>query len=835
MNYQWVIDRVDNYIVDRSRAVILVFLLVTVVFTGGLSDIETESGQQQFIEELPSFQALEDVQRDFGARFPGVNTTSTLIQTDQNVLSKPALLDLLRTQERVADSESLRVANTTSVARTVARTIDPEATTLDEQIRAVERATPAEIDAAVRRAADGRGFQTRLSTDFNRRSASATATEATITHRAGPGADGGGGPGGATEFPPNAEERIERLAAAEADASTIRAQGVPPDTTTTTLTVVLPLALVLIVVMLGVAYRDPVDLLIGLVGITMTLIWTFGFIGLVGIPFAVLLIAVPPILIAVGIDFGIHAINRYREERVDGMGVTDAMRATTDQVSVAFFIVMGTSSIGFLSNVVSAFPPTRDFGLTAAVGIVFTFLIFGVFVPATKVWVDRLSERYPIPTVTQTPLGSESSPLGRVLAGGVTVAERAPVIFVLFVVLATAGGGVYASGVETGFSPDDFQPAAETPDYLQHLPESIRPPAEYEYVKLDNFRDEQFEQEGQVLIYVEGPMRSDTALERLHRAGRDPPPTFERDGQYADAQSIATLIRSRARTDPDVRRVVERNDRDGDGIPDDDLSQVYAAMELSTGEDDLSGFLSEDRRSALVVYTVDGDEPNDAITDDAYRVADDMEYEAQPTGNAVIFDEALSLVLETVIQSLVLTLVGAALFLVFVYWVVEGTPSLGVANVVPILITVVALVASMRAVGINFNAINGTILAIAVGLGIDYSVHVVHRFVDEYEDRALYPALRRTVVGTGGALTGSMLTTVFGVGVLAIALNPAVGVFGSLIALSVLYAYLTSIVVLPSVLVLWARFVDAPSDESATRPAPGSDGAVAGTERNTDM
>jgi predicted RND superfamily exporter protein len=835
MNYQWVIDRVDNYIVDRSRAVILVFLLVTVVFTGGLSDIETESGQQQFIEELPSFQALEDVQRDFGARFPGVNTTSTLIQTDQNVLSKPALLDLLRTQERVADSESLRVANTTSVARTVARTLDPEATTLDEQIRAVERATPAEIDAAVRRAADGRGFQTRLSTDFNRRSASATATEATITHRAGPGADGGGGPGGATEFPPNAEERIERLAAAEADASTIRAQGVPPDTTTTTLTIVLPLALVLIVVMLGVAYRDPVDLLIGLVGITMTLIWTFGFIGLVGIPFAVLLIAVPPILIAVGIDFGIHAINRYREERVDGMGVTDAMRATTDQVSVAFFIVMGTSSIGFLSNVVSAFPPTRDFGLTAAVGIVFTFLIFGVFVPATKVWVDRLSERYPIPTVTQTPLGSESSPLGRVLAGGVTVAERAPVIFVLFVVLATAGGGVYASGVETGFSPDDFQPAAETPDYLQHLPESIRPPAEYEYVKLDNFRDEQFEQEGQVLIYVEGPMRSDTALERLHRAGRDPPPTFERDGQYADAQSIATLIRSRARTDPDVRRVVERNDRDGDGIPDDDLSQVYAAMELSTGEDDLSGFLSEDRRSALVVYTVDGDEPNDAITDDAYRVADDMEYEAQPTGNAVIFDEALSLVLETVIQSLVLTLVGAALFLVFVYWVVEGTPSLGVANVVPILITVVALVASMRAVGINFNAINGTILAIAVGLGIDYSVHVVHRFVDEYEDRALYPALRRTVVGTGGALTGSMLTTVFGVGVLAIALNPAVGVFGSLIALSVLYAYLTSIVVLPSVLVLWARFVDAPSDESATRPAPGSDGAVAGTERNTDM
>jgi len=812
MNYQWLIDRVDHYIVDHSRTVILVFLVATLLFSGGLGSIETESGQQQFIEDLPSFQALEDVQQDFGTSFSRVSTTTTLVQSDQNVLSKPALLDLLRTQERISESDPLRVEDTSSSAQTVARTLDPDATTLDEQIRAVERATPGEIDTAVRRAADrNQGFGSRVSTDFNRRSASASATEATVTHRAGPGAGSEGGPGGASEFPANKEQRIERLISAEASGSTIRVLGTPPDTTTTTLTVVLPIALVLIVVMLAIAYRDLVDLLIGLVAIVMTLIWTFGFIGLVGIPFAVLLIAVPPILIAVGIDFGIHAINRYREERVTGTGVTESMRLTTDQVSVAFFIVMGTSAIGFLSNVISAFPPTRDFGITAAAGIVFTFLIFGVFVPATKVFVDRLRERYPIPTITQTPLGSESSPLGRVLAGGVTVAERAPVIFLLLVVLTTAGAGVYASGVETGFSPDDFQPAAETPAYLQHLPEPIRPPAEFEYVKLDNYRDENFDQEGSVLMYVEGPMQADTALERLDQAGSNPPPTFVREGREAESQSVVTLVRARARNDSAFRQVVERNDRNDNGIPDDNLAQVYAALEESTDEDRLSEFLSADRRSALVIYSVDGDEPNDAITDDAYRVAGDLRYRAQPTGNAVIFDEALALVLETVIQSLVLTLTGAALFLILVYWVVEGRPSLGIANIAPILITVVALVASMRAFGISFNAINGTILAIAVGLGIDYSVHVVHRFIDEYAERDLYPALRRTVVGTGGALTGSMLTTVFGVGVLALALNPAVGVFGVLIAMSVLYAYLTSIVVLPSILVLWARFVDGAS------------------------
>jgi predicted RND superfamily exporter protein len=195
---------------------------------------------------------------------------------------------------------------------------------------------------------------------------------------------------------------------------------------------------------------------------------------------------------------------------------------------------------------------------------------------------------------------------------------------------------------------------------------------------------------------------------------------------------------------------------------------------------------------------------------------------ARPTGNAVIFDEALGLVFETVLQSMVLTVVGAAAFLILAYWVLEGRPSLGLANMVPILITIVALVASMRALDIKFNAINGTILAIAIGLGIDYSVHIVHRFVDEFAERDLYPALHRTVVGTGGALTGSMLTTVSGVGVLALALNPAVGVFGLLIALSVLYAYLASMFVLPSILVLWARYIDHGSEHvrGSTRSGP---------------
>ncbi|MFB6360099.1 MAG: RND family transporter, partial [Halobacteriales archaeon] len=421
MEYQWVIDWVDARITGQPRTVMLLFLVATLVFATGLGAVETESGQEQFIEDLPSFQALEDVERDFGTSFGQTTTSSTLIQDSRNVLAKPALLRMLRAQKRIADNDGLRVTSTSSPARTVARTLNPQAKTLDRQIIAVEQATPAEITAAVR-AADARDptFSNQLSDDFTRASAAATAAQATITHKAGRGEGATGGPGGGSAFPPNRDERIRLIL--DETAPDVQLLGSPPDTITDTLLIVLPGALLFITLFLIVAYRDLADLVIGLIAITMTLVWTFGFLGLAGIPFNVILVAVPPLLIAIGIDFGIHAVNRYREERVRGLGIDRSMQLTTNQVTVAFFIVMGTSAIGFLSNLSSAFPPTQDFGLAAAAGIVFTFLIFGVFVPAAKVWLDHARERYPIPTLSESPFGSEGSAFGRALSGGVYVA-----------------------------------------------------------------------------------------------------------------------------------------------------------------------------------------------------------------------------------------------------------------------------------------------------------------------------------------------------------------------------------------------------------------------------
>jgi len=182
-----------------------------------------------------------------------------------------------------------------------------------------------------------------------------------------------------------------------------------------------------------------------------------------------------------------------------------------------------------------------------------------------------------------------------------------------------------------------------------------------------------------------------------------------------------------------------------------------------------------------------------------------------------VFQSIAAIIFASALRSLVTALVATALFLALVYRVLVGRAVFGVINLLPIVVAVALLAGTMRLFGVPFNALTATVLAIALGLGTDYSAHVVHRFTDEFEgetnpsertDDEVFDALTRTVRGTGGALTGSMLTTVAGTGVLVLAITPVLGQFGLVTALSIFYSYLTAVLLTPSVIVVWHRYFE---------------------------
>ncbi|WP_338742522.1 efflux RND transporter permease subunit [Haloplanus salilacus] len=823
------IDALDAWIVDRPVRVVLLFLVVSGVFALGLGGGGTDSGTDQFTEDVPAEQALREVNDNFErTTFDDDTGTTQLIQSGANVLSKPELLRMLRAQNRLTDHEDLQVAGTTSVARAVARTLDPSADSIDDEIRAVERATPAQIDRAVRTTVDDNpGLRAVVSEDYNARSASASATIGTVTHRLPSGTSEGAGTSGSSPLTP-IQLQAQNVVASVGGDITVFGSGITSeelgDVINDSLALVIPAAVALILLFLIVAYRDPIDLLLGLVALAMAMLWTFGFMGLAGIAFSQLLIAIPPLLLAVGIDFGIHAINRYREEHVGDVSVRGAMRVATDQLVVAFFIVTGTTVLGFAANLTSGLSSIRELGIVAAVGIVFTFLVFGVFLPAAKVLADSWRERVGLPEFGSAALGDEKSLLGRILPVGVHIARTAPRLFLVVVLVSTAVMGQYGAGVDSRFTQDDFLPPEEPPAYLDYVPEPFRP-GDYTVTQTTNFLERNFQtgEEDTTTVYVEGPLHQDYALEAMWRAGDDPPPSFVADGGHARETSIVTVIRDYAERDPEFAALVARNDRNDNGVPDDNLRTIYAALLDSPARDRALNYITDDYSSARIQYSVEADATQEEVTDDTRQVADRMRFEATATGGVIVLKAVSDVIGESAFRSLVIALVAAAAFLVLVYAVLEGRPSLGLVNVLPIAVTVAALASTMRFLDIPFNVLTGTSLSIAIGLGIDYSAHLLHRFVEEYDASTdVDDALLETVRGTGGALTGSMLTTVSGLGVLWLAISPILGQFGLLIALSVLYSYLASILVLPTTLVLWDRYVSLGPGRLSTTAGPGS-------------
>lgn len=809
IDYQKYIEIIDDWIVNRDTTVVGIFLIVTLLLSGGLGMTATDSGTSQFTENVPAQEAFDNVNDNFERQpFERGTGSTTLIHRSSNVLSKSSILEMLRAQHRLKEDDSQDVVGTNSVAQSVALTVDPNATTLSAQIDAVESAPASVVKQAAQQTLEERpSIAGLLSKDLNRREPSASATIATVTHRVG-GTSDSAGTQGTSPLTPIQQEAVFIVGSTGADITVFGSglisaelQSVISDS----LILVIPAAVILILFFLIVSYRDPFDLLIGLICLGMTILWTFGFMGWAGIPFTQMLIAVPPLLLAVGIDFGIHAVNRYREERVQGTEVSTSMRLTTDQLLPAFFIVTGTTVLGFAANGASDLAPIRDFGLVAAVGIVFTFLIFGIFLPSLKHFIDRKREKYNLPTFSIAPIGSEDSAVGRVLTVGVGIARRTPHTFFVIVLLSTAVMGAYGTGVDTRFTTEDFLPPEENPEYFEELPASLAP-GEYTVTDTINFLEENFEssESDSVTIYMEGPMQRDYALESIYKANQNPPDSFVSNGRRASATSILGVINQYERQSPKFRQLVQANDIDNNGIPDKNLPAIYDELYASPYGDEARSYLTDDYSKARIVYSVKSDASQAEVTADTRELANDMRFEATATGSVVVLKAVSDVIAESAYISLALAILASAVFLVIAYWIIEQRPSLGIANLVPILVTIAALAATMRYLDIPFNVLTGTTLSIGIGLGIDYSAHLVHRFSEEFrESTTLFEALSIAVSGTGGALAGSMLTTTTGTGVLVLAITPILGQFGLLIALSVLYSFVASVVILPTTLVMW--------------------------------
>ena len=612
--------------------------------------------------------------------------------------------------------------------------------------------------------------------------------------------------------------------------------------------IITPVALVLVLGILAITYRDVVDVLLGLVGIGVVMAWLAGLLGWLEIPTSQLLIAVPFLLIGLSIDYALHVVMRYREARAgtlevaspefDGgetgptegvaRGIRTGMALGIGGVVLALAAATFSTGIGFLSNVVSPLPAIQDFALLSAGGILATFVAFGIFVPALKVEVDGVLENRFGRDRAKPPFGVTPGPINRALGTGVVLARRAPLVVVFVAVLLAIGGAYGATGIDTEFNEADFLPE-DAPEWAKSLPGPFAPDTytisdDAEYLA-DNFQDP----DSQADILIRGDVTDPATLPAIEDARADDA-AMAREGTI-DARSDGTaavdgpltVLEDVAAENETVADGIDARDTTGDGVPDEDLEGLYDLL-YEVDADAAAAILERtdegEYESIRLVVSVRGDASAQSVSDDVRAFAlevedgtatdgDEAAVSAVATGGPVTTAVVQDALLETLVQAFAVTLVVIAGFLTVLYWVRHRALTLGLVTLAPVVAALAWLLGAMALLDVPFNSETAVITSLAIGLGVDYSIHLGERFVVERERQdGITAALESTITGTGGALLGSAATTTAGFGVLALALAPPLQRFGLVTGLSIVFAFVACLTVLPSLLVLRERLLE---------------------------
>lgn len=269
--------------------------------------------------------------------------------------------------------------------------------------------------------------------------------------------------------------------------------------------------------------------------------------------------------------------------------------------------------------------------------------------------------------------------------------------------------------------------------------------------------------------------------------------------------------------------MVDEADTDGDGVPDENLREIYDAVYAADSEQANATIHRSDGeyRALRLSVGLSGDVDTGTVTEEMRAVAttieDDTDLTVTATGRPIIEELVQRSLLSTLVEGFLITFAVIIGFLTLIFWLRYRSVTLGAVVMAPVVLSQTWLLGTMYLAGIAFTPETAIIVAIGIGIGVDYAIHIGERFIEEYQRQGdIIVALQRTVHGTGGALLASALTTAAGFGVLILALVPSLQRFGFVTGLAISYAFLASILVLPSLLAVWARITDSSGANTGT-------------------
>ncbi len=503
-----------------------------------------------------------------------------------------------------------------------------------------------------------------------------------------------------------------------------------------------------------------------------------GYLGWVQWPVTVVSSNFVSLLLIITLSLIIHLIVRYRELATIKPEATqyELVSETVHSKFTPSFYTSVTTMVAFGSLLVSGIRPVIDFGWMMVIGIIVSFLLAFLLFPAALMLLPRLN-----------------TPVTRDMTGAVTSAiadfiqHRTRAALWLFTALVVVGlTGIPRLSVENRFI-DYYKDSTEIYQGMTLIDQKLGGTTPMDVIidaPADEVLTEDEIEDGVDITAYSYWFNSDGLREvaRIHQYLDELPETGKVLSVHTGMQLLESLNK-------------------GKPYGDFKLAVVYKRLPEEVKNALITPYLSADGnqlRFSIRLYESDKSLRRQALLDKIYYdLINDFDLDPEQvtiSGVAVLFNNLL----QSLFKSQILTLGAVFAAILLMFMVLFRSVRLALAAIIPNIIAAGLILGLMGWIGIPLDIMTITIAAIAIGIGVDDSIHYVHRFRGEFlQDRNYWAAIKRCHNSIARAMYYTSVTVVLGFSILVLSNFIPTIHFGLLSGLAMMTALLANLVLLP--------------------------------------
>jgi uncharacterized protein len=550
------------------------------------------------------------------------------------------------------------------------------------------------------------------------------------------------------------------------------------------------LAVAILMLLLFLTFQRLTDVLLPLAVIVLTAVWIYGIMGWFRLPFTVVSVIIGPLVLGICLGNLVYMMGRFYEEFGVRKEPREAAYKAVVTVGVAIFLACATTIVGFSSFGFSDFDVLQDFGYMAAAGIAVCFVFSVTFLPSLMILREDRRLRK---GMSRVPRGvaifaqDSRSRIDRFLGRIAGISQGSPMAVVVvygFIVFICIMGTFRLT---------------TTPDLRALAPQDI-PSLQAQYLQEDIFGGIQ-----QDVVLLTGDVLEPEVLAAMHAFQENiaKTPYFAENG----SSSIGELIH-------DYRSEMGKAEAGVDfaaGLPSDkaaveeDLAAIGELFGPQEGK-----LISEDHQAALITIFSDGASSNTealekdrTLTETAGAVFEPLGVGYRVAGITPLTADMMGNLVPTQIKTSILALCLSGFFLILIF----RSFKYGLATLSVLVAGITVELGFISLMGWTLDMLTVLIVSLIIGIGIDYGIHVTHRFLEEYSpgEVSVAEALEVCVMRVGKPLLASALSMSGAFLVISYSKMMPIRRFGLITALSLGVSLFASLLVLPSIITLISR------------------------------